>query len=403
MRRDRPKCGSSLAALRLLLSISLLLLLLPVLTPQAQTPPISAADQRYTLLGKIGQSYLVRMDLEQDGETLRGGYFYERAGVVRPGSNRINLSGQIDSEGQITMVEMTAADGSTPQRTGEFVGKLGKVLIDGEPQLYFSGTWTRERDGRKLPFNLQELGEFRQVFGTSRLTVREQREENRSLNYTIRLNLPNLGEVASGFNRHLAAIVDPLVTEFKKDVAELRRDDQGRGVELPPSSLEIDYLMVQATPQLLSLQLTIYSYTGGAHPNGQTRSLNWDPRRERSLVLADLFSPGAPAGRIIADYCRRELARLDLGDPQWVARGTAFNDQNYQRWNPTRAGLRLTFDPYQVAAYVQGSFEVVVPWSLLRPHLRPGLLFISDNTPQSNRLSGSGDAFSVQLIHQRYK
>jgi len=280
---------------------------------------------------------------------------------------------------------------------------LGKVLIDGEPQLYFSGTWTRERDGRKLPFNLQELGEFRQVFGTSRLTVREQREENRSLNYTIRLNLPNLGEAASGFNRHLAAIVDPLVTEFKKDVAELRRDDQGRGVELPPSSLEIDYLMVQATPQLLSLQLTIYSYTGGAHPNGQTRSLNWDPRRERSLVLADLFSPGAPAGRIIADYCRRELARLDLGDPQWVARGTAFNDQNYQRWNPTRAGLRLTFDPYQVAAYVQGSFEVVVPWSLLRPHLRPGLLFISDNTPQSNRLSGSGDAFSVQLIHQRYK
>ncbi|MFN9743037.1 MAG: hypothetical protein ACK562_13150 [Acidobacteriota bacterium] len=164
MRRDRPKCGSSLAALRLLLSISLLLLLLPVLTPQAQTPPISAADQRYTLLGKIGQSYLVRMDLEQDGETLRGGYFYERAGVVRPGSNRINLSGQIDSEGQITLVEMTAADGSTPQRTGEFVGKLGKVLIDGEPQLYFSGTWTRERDGRKLPFNLQELGEFRQVF-----------------------------------------------------------------------------------------------------------------------------------------------------------------------------------------------------------------------------------------------
>lgn len=369
LRRDHPKWVSSLAALRLLLPLSLLLLL-PVLTPLAQALPGSTTDQRYTLLGKIGQSYLIRMDLEQDGETLRGGYVYERAGVVRPGSNRINLSGQIDAEGQITLVEMAAADGSTPQRTGEFAGKLGKVLIDGEPQLFFSGTWTRMRDGRKLPFNLQELGEFRQVFGASRLTVRERREENRSLNYTIRLNLPTLGQAESGFNRQLAAIVDPLVTEFKKDVAELRRDDQGRGGELPPSSLEIDYVIVQATPQLLSLQLTIYSYTGGAHPNSQTRSLNWDPRRERLLVLADLFSPIAPAGRIIADYCRRELSRLDLGDPQWVARGTAFNDQNYQRWNPTRAGLRITFDPYQVAAYVQGSFEVTIPWERLKTMLR---------------------------------
>jgi hypothetical protein len=342
--------------------------LLWLLAASALAQPASTdnAPGRSTLLGTIGQSYLVRMELERTGDQIKGRYHYERPGVVRPGGGDLSLAGRIDAAGNVELIETSDVEGREV-RTGEFKGVLRRVTIDGQPVSRLDGTWTRTRDGRQLPFTLESI---RVVFGDVSLTSREERDENRALNYTLRLQLPALGDKDSKFNRHLAAIVNPLVAGFKKDVAELRRAEQGQRSEVPPSSFEVDYAIVQTTPELLSLQLSIYSFTGGAHPTAQTRSLNWNPRLDRALVLADLFKPGTAYGQAIADYCRRELARLDLGDSDWLTRGTTFNDENYQRWNTTRAGLRLTFDQYQVAAYAQGSFEVTVPWGRLKTYLR---------------------------------
>jgi hypothetical protein len=362
----------------------ILILILTAVTGLAQPVSNSGVSEgvsaRYTLLGMIGQSYLIRMELERSGEILKGSYFYERTGVVRPGSKRIDLAGRIDSTGRFSLLETTELDGlSVPRRTGEFTGVLTAVVVDGQSLHHLTGTWTRARDGRKMPFTVDEP-KLPRDSASGVLRSREQRENDRSLNYSLHLNLPVLGRAGSSFNRHLARIVEPLAAEFKKDVAELRRDEEGRRNEVPPSSFEIDYVIVIATPELLSLQLSIYSYTGGAHPNAQSRSINWDLRHERELALADLFTPGAAYGRILSDYSRRELARLDLGDPEWLTRGTTFTQENYHRWNPTRAGLRITFDQYQVAAYAQGSFEVVIPWPLLRSLMRRGLLSLTDKS-----------------------
>ena len=358
-----------------------LILMVMLLVAPALAQPTSGKPGSYTLLGSLGQSYLIRMELERSGDVFRGSYRYERPGVVRPGSNSIALTGSIDSDGNLQLIEMAEAPGRPGGpvrlevvRTGEFNGRLTTTTANGQSLLHLAGTWTRSRDGRRMPFSLDQL---RLNFGNDQLTSREEKEEQQPLNYSVRLNLPILGGSESKFNRQLAAIVNPLVADFRKDVAELRKDEQGLRTEMPASSLDVDYAIVFATPELISLQFTIYSYTGGAHPNGQTRSFNWDPRSESEIQLADLFTPGSAYGRIIADYCRRELARLDIGDREWLARGTAFDEENYQRWNPTRAGLRITFDPYQVAAYAQGAFEVTVPWGALKTLLRPSFGMMS--------------------------
>ena len=358
-----------------------LILMVMLLVAPALAQPTSGKPGSYTLLGSLGQSYLIRMELERSGDVFRGSYRYERPGVVRPGSNSIALTGSIDSDGNLQLIEMAEAPGRPGGpvrlevvRTGEFNGRLTTTTANGQSLLHLAGTWTRSRDGRRMPFSLDQL---RLNFGNDQLTSREEKEEQKPLNYSVRLNLPILGGPGSKFNRQLAAIVNPLVADFRKDVAELRKDEQGLRTEMPASSLDVDYAIVFATPELISLQFTIYSYTGGAHPNGQTRSFNWDPRSESEIQLADLFTPGSAYGRIIADYCRRELARLDIGDREWLARGTTFNEENYQRWNPTRAGLRITFDPYQVAAYAQGAFEVTVPWGALKTLLRPSFGMMS--------------------------
>jgi len=343
------------------------ILLLLAATAIAQPTGADKVPGSYTLLGTLGRSYLIRMELERTGDSFKGRYHYERSGVVRPGANDIDLTGHIDSGGSLQLTETAEVEGRAGVRTGEFNGLLTSVTIEGQTVLRLAGTWTRARDGMQLPFSLDQL---RTVFGAARLTRREEREENKPLNYTIRLNLPSFGDENSNLNRHLASIVKPLAAGFRKDVTEIRREELGQRSEVPPSSFEVDYEIVSSTPELLSLQLAIYSYTGGAHPNASTRAFNWDLRREREVELAELFQSGSGYERVITGYCRRELGKLDLGSPDWIARGTAFTPENYRQWYPTRAGLRITFDPYQVAAYAQGSLEVTVPWAVLRSMIR---------------------------------
>lgn len=352
--------------------MKLLALLVLVIAAPVLAQPVGDHPPRLTLLGAIGQNYLIRMELALTDGEIKGRYHYERVGVVRPGSNSINLTGRIESSGEVVLAEFAEEPGRVaPVRTGEFTGRLTRRVLDGESIVQISGAWTRSRDGRRLPFTLEQV---RSAPGGLRLTTREELEESRELNYSLRRHLPVLGSGDSAFNRHLATIVTPLVDQFRRDVTELRRTAQDRPDQLPASSLDIDHQIVAATPELLSILLTVYTYSGGAHPNSQSLALTWDLRRNAMVELADLFLPGSNYGRIISEYCRRELRRLDLGNPEWFARGTSFSQENYQRWNPTRAGLRITFDTYQVAAYAQGSFEVTVPWSLLRPLLRPGYL-----------------------------
>ncbi|NDD64210.1 MAG: DUF3298 domain-containing protein [Acidobacteria bacterium] len=350
--------------------MKLLALLVLVIAAPVLAQPVADHPARLILLGAIGQNYLIRMELALTDGEIKGRYHYERVGVVRPGSNSINLTGRIESSGEVVLAEFAEEPGRVaPVRTGEFTGRLTRRVLDGESIVQISGAWTRSRDGRRLPFTLEQV---RPAPGGLRLTTREELEESRELNYSLRRHLPVLGSGDSAFNRHLATIVTPLVDQFRRDVTELRRTAQDRPDQLPASSLDIDHQIVAATPELLSILLTVYTYSGGAHPNSQSLALTWDLRRNAMVELADLFLPGSSYGRIISEYCRRELRRLDLGNPEWFARGTSFSQENYQRWNPTRAGLRITFDTYQVAAYAQGSFEVTVPWSLLRPLLRPG-------------------------------
>jgi len=333
--------------------------------------PLLANSGRYLLFGSLGQNYLIRMELERSGNSLTGQYFYERPGAIRSGSNSISLTGSVDAKGVLQLIEKAEVVGSgDPVKTGEFNGRVTTLTVDGHPMLNLAGTWTRARDGQKLPFSLDQS---RPLFGGLSLASQVDTESDQKLNSTLRLTLPRLGDSKSEFNRHLTAIVDPLAAEFRRDVAELRRGERERRDEVPPSSFEIDYDIVHHRPELLSLQLRVYVYTGGAHPNSHTRSVNWDIRLDREITLTDLFRPDSGFGGTISRYCRRELARLNLDDPAWLDRGTAFSYENYQRWNPTRAGLRITFDPYQVAAYTQGAFEVTVPWALLTPFIKPSL------------------------------
>ncbi len=331
------------------------------------------SEFKEVFVGAIDTKRAVRMKLERKGDDLSGVYFYERAGAFNSAMKTLELKGRIDGDGNVTLTE-TIYGTAAPQKTGEFKGKLDGLSANGEVTLRFSGSWTGAKDGKQAPFSLRQL---RFDLGGLKLEEKKEKIENKKLRYEIETALPQLAGASDArverFNQAVANLVAARANEFKRAVEEMARKDAATGPDAtsqrPPNFLTVSYEVVEANKNFISALFTFQEFTGGAHPNASTESFNYDMNRNAPVSLADLFTPNSNYLKVISDYSIRELKKLETVG--WVEEGAGPKLENFQSWNITPAGLRITFDPYQVGPYVAGQHEVVVPYSALRPIIKP--------------------------------
>jgi hypothetical protein len=353
--------------------------------PQSVRPQESVvaapANFKKTLTGTIDGRLPIRMALERKENELSGGYYYEKPGAANLAMKTLELKGRIDDAGNATMTETSEnlETGGTVT-TGEFKGRLDAVSSNGDARLRFSGTWKNARDNRQLSFALTEE---RFDLGGLRFDEKKQTSANKRLHLEIETSLPQIaGDDAarvSKFNAAVNALVAQQTGAFARSAGEMAREDAAArkaAGEAPPSqqnSMDVSYEVVAADREFVSILFYFYEYTGGAHPNTTSKSFNYDLARNSQINLADLFRPGSNYLKVISDYCVRELKKLStVTDP---ASGAGPKLENFHSWNITPAGLKITFDRYQVGAYAVGEHEVVVPYSVLKPVIKPdGLL-----------------------------
>jgi hypothetical protein len=139
------------------------------------------------------------------------------------------------------------------------------------------------------------------------------------------------------------------------------------------ANLGVTYEIIAADKDFISVLFTFWEYAGGAHPNTFTKSFNYDLNRDAPVRLADLFTQNANYLNVISGYSIGELKKLDTVNH--AEEGAGPKIENFHSWNITPAGLKIIFDRYQVGAYAVGPHEVVIPYSVLKPIIRPdGLL-----------------------------
>jgi hypothetical protein len=180
-------------------------------------------------------------------------------------------------------------------------------------------------------------------------------------------DLPNEVPGAAAFNALVQRQANARITSFKTDMAawEVPKDFPNG------SNLGVTYSTTLAAPGFVSVRIEHYSYyAGAAHPNTDSSTLNFDLTSGQPLSLSTQFKPGSNGLKLIADFSTREL-RKKLGR-DLDEKGVIPNDENYARWNLTPKGVLITFDTYQVGAYVLGSHEVLVPRSALASAIAPG-------------------------------
>jgi hypothetical protein len=140
-----------------------------------------------------------------------------------------------------------------------------------------------------------------------------------------------------------------------------------------PWSLEVSYDEFAFSDSVRSTLFTVGGYSGGAHPYSYYQAFTFDLVGQRQILLVDLFQPERDPLAVISPMVQADLLvqMVDFGDAQWIEEGTGTNADNYQRFALTEDALIFFFDPYQVAPYAAGPFEVSIPLENLTAILAP--------------------------------
>ena len=328
---------------------------------------VTAAETKF-FKGSIGSALDLQMKLVREGEKLSGSYFYQKVG------KKIEVRGNVDTGGNVTLEEFDSGG----KQTGVFKGIWKQ---DAEGSIEISGNWMKPTGEKQTVFSLhQEPIEFS---NGAEIVARQIKENNKKLKYEVYAEYPQLtGSVDPNFekfNQTVRSLMIKKVSDFKKEMAPSEDEPSPDSANTPAdeamgSDINIGYQIALAKDDLISIEFTVSSYSAGAaHPNSYSEVVSFDLKNGKALKLAELFQPGSKYLQTISAYCMQALKKQAQGqgdyammDEDWIKKGAGPDLSNYENWTITKKGLRITFDPYQVAAYAAGPQQVSVSYSALK-------------------------------------
>lgn len=192
--------------------------------------------------------------------------------------------------------------------------------------------------------------------------------DNKDWRYRIEVDYPQIegtnDPAVVALNRHIKDLVTktyswPLSRPTKKDRALYAK---WPGVS---NSVDIDYDIVLATDELLSIYFMGYHYgIGAAHSVHVSFAVNYDFKSRRRLMLASLFKPGANYLDVISRKCMDDLSKDNpyLKTDSYSSEVLAPHAKNFESWNITERGLRINFDACRVNGCAVGDLSVEIPF-----------------------------------------
>ncbi len=315
----------------------------------------AAGQQAKVYRGSVGGSHF-QMRLNIQGNNVSGTYSYDLIG------EDIKLTGHVGSEGQLELAEFDPKG----KQTGKFVCK--RQIVDG---IESECTWARPDGTREAYATINE-----QYFAfASGLQIVPKTIANRRSG--VKVSYPQLTSTgkplspgAESFNRLILARVQKAIKEFEP------------GPQPGRNSFETNYNVLLGIDDLISIEMTVYEDSGGAHPNSEFWTLNYDLSGNKELKnLDDLFKSTsdyktAIAKYVVADIDKRAVA-IELEDAKSEGRKPNPRDEpvvtidqlsEVSDWAMTSKGLVVYFDFAHAIAVFDRTF---IPYSVLNEYFKP--------------------------------
>lgn len=158
------------------------------------------------------------------------------------------------------------------------------------------------------------------------------------------------------------------VSQFDKEYRTFKND-------FPDSSqkweAKVDGQVVYESPEILCISIQTYTDTGGAHGNGKTTYLNFNPSTGAVLEQKDLIN-NAEQFKKVAEKAFKEQTKPRDNDETMEDFFFGEDFQLPSNIGFTENGLVLLYNNYEIASYAQGITEIILPYQEIR-----GLLKVS--------------------------
>jgi len=154
-------------------------------------------------------------------------------------------------------------------------------------------------------------------------------------------------------------------SEIEKAAAEYYADAREHGWEVPgPCVVHTSYTVPYNKDGYLSLCVTYYGFSGGAHGNTHMETLNLDTRTGKTLLLKDFFEPGEDWQSLVAEEIRRQIAERpqEFFDDAADRVKTIPEDQPFYIKD---GAVVVYFGQYEIAPYATGMPEFEIPVSAM--------------------------------------
>ncbi|MBS1500681.1 MAG: DUF4163 domain-containing protein [Bacteroidetes bacterium] len=124
---------------------------------------------------------------------------------------------------------------------------------------------------------------------------------------------------------------------------------------------------------IATLQLSGYSYLGGAHGGSITKFLNWNTRTNKKITLEDILL-GDFNQKLTAAGERIFRKQEKLSDTTSLKNDYFFKDGRFalnDNFLITPIGLRFLYNEYEIKSYAAGQTSILIPYSQIKSLLRP--------------------------------
>ena len=215
---------------------------------------------------------------------------------------------------------------------------------------------------------ISRVKDIKETFKIVKPYVFLEEKKEKGGNYAIEIMYPYVGAVENGqVNIEISNFVEEIVSKFKETAG---KSDAWQG----ENSLKIFYEPFEVNSDFVSIRFETSEYTGGANPSSVSYSFNYDLKRNKRILLSDLFDSSKNYINAISERSIQYLLKINkeesFSDEEWIRGGAGPKEENFNVFTFNKETIVFNFNEYQVAPYAAGRQEVVFPLSALKDVLK---------------------------------
>lgn len=180
---------------------------------------------------------------------------------------------------------------------------------------------------------------------------------------SVELSYPSFG--MNAVDEDIRLWIESIAATFEREMMASFAD----AAELEKYELTCSYTLSRPSADAVSVLFEIWTYTGGVHGNLDVITLNYSFITGQRLTLVDIFEDVDKALALMSATSRDVLMRRLGGGvgEQMILDGTEADVNNFSSLSLDPEGVRIHFQPYQVAPWAAGAQSVSMTLEQLAP------------------------------------